>query len=693
MAHTMQQMRFQFCESPILPTIRLDAGEIVRAWDIYDNTYLQPQFCLNCDFDDHPWLSVWWDCQQPVTHLRIYHDGSHCDQGAGAAAIAFLYQPGRGWTFGGALAIAHIDSYGADLRGALLALQYGIDILKIIALVQAAPPEFSMMHDNITVGNQALGRWDAKADASLAALVRHLTVYSEHRFAIRILAHHVAAHTGEVGNEIADNLAGRAAQGNPISDLSHWLALTDDAQFRQHAAWFWLLYNFQICTWWDGDDLCLPQAAQTTPPINVLPCSLSETAGSVPENGRTSGVVDLIVGTCNVLTLKSSSKRRPAETDIGITGPTRQQIVFSQFKGAQVCIFALQETRLRRMSPQFEDYLIYKGDATPQGHHGVLAAISTTIPYGHYVNSQGRQCKLYFTKHDISVICTGARYVLLRICTPWLRCVLIAAHAPHSGNTVEVLDQWWTSSASLVPSRLADWPVLLLVDANARVGADSCNLIGDLGAEKGDEKALPFTSCVRSHGIWLPSTFNCHQGPSGTWRHPNGHWLRSDSVGLPTFWMGRSCTSWVADNIDVALHHEDHRAALVHITMEVASSPHNMRRATPKFTVETADLTALRTAENIGPGIDVHSHALLLQQQVAACLPRQRARGPVQSKTSGTWELVLQKRQWRQALWKAKRFKKRPSCMPCSPNGARSPSTFLNMISLLLRVPFMSYIG
>ena len=115
--------------------------------------------------------------------------------------------------------------------------------------------------------------------------------------------------------------------------------------------------------------------------------------------------------------------------------------------------------------------------------------------------------------------------------------------------------------------------------------------------------------------------------------------MRTDFVGLPTHWTVRSCTSWVADNIDVALHHEDHRAALVHITMDVVST-----------------LRHQRTAESIGPEVDVHTHALQLQQQVAACLPRQQAMGPVQRKTSmsaETWELLLQKRQWRQAMWEA----------------------------------------
>ena len=462
----------------------------------------------------------------------------------------------------------------------------------------------------------------------------------------------MAAHTGIIGNEIADQLAGHAARGHPLHDLTQWIALMDAHAFRAHAAWFWILYSRQFCAWWNDDSLCLPIEAATSPTTDILPCSRQQL---VPAD---KGLLDCIIGTCNVLTLKTATKKRVVEEDLdtGLVGPTWQQIVFAQFRAAKVCIFALQETRVRKICHQLEDYLIYKGNATPQGHHGVLVALSTSIPYGSYCDASGKKKMLYFAKKDISVICTGARFVLLRICTDWVHFVIIAAHAPHSGNPIADIEHWWTSLVAQIPPRLAGWPVLLLADANAKVGADTCHSIGDHGAEIGDEKAIPFTSFVRGMDLWLPSTFQCHSGPTGTWLHPSGKWLRNDYIGLPNRWILRSCASWISDDIDVALQREDHRAALVSITMNIERASHRRPQRTHKFDVDTADLRALRFAIPGGPSLDVHSHALLLQQQIAACMPQRPPQGPIKQKISmfsATWELVLQKRQWRQTLWEA----------------------------------------
>ena len=344
------------------------------------------------------------------------------------------------------------------------------------------------------------------------------------------------------------------------------------------------------------------------------------------------------------------------QDEIGLSGPTRQELVFAQFKAARVCVFALQETRLKRTAKMCSDYLIYKGEATPQGHHVIIAAISTSIPYGHTSAADGHRRKLCFTGNDVSIICAEARYLLLRVCTPWIRFVLIAAHAPHSGNTAEELERWWTNLAALIPQKVLDWPILLLADANAKVGAETCELIGDHGAEQGDAKAWPFTSFLRFHSLWLPCTFSCHEGPTGTWRHPNGTWLRNDYVALPSQWAVKACSSWIATDIDVSPQHEDHRAALVRFSLDTVAGAMPNRMASLKFHAETADLTALRSAACIGPDVDVHTHAWLIQQQVAQCLPSHRPRGSVQRKTTlsaTTWQLVLSKRQWRSALWEA----------------------------------------
>jgi ribonuclease HI len=610
--------------------IRVGMTEVFHQLAAFDHHFLVPHFHLGQWNDFMPWLGAWWDCQSPVTSIWIYHDGAHRADGSGAAAVAFLHQQGHGWVFGGALSIAleaSVTSYGAELRGGLLAVQFCIDLLKIVLHLQTTPPEIWLLHDNTAVGNQITGKWNANADIALAALLRHLTVYAEHRFRCRVQTQYVAAHRGDPGNELADALAGEAANGKPLADLTPWLTAITQPAFCEAAAWFWLLYSPQFTPWWTGSDLCLPAATETTPTSGLLPSTGEGTP--VPAHGTFA----CKIATCNVLTLKTGRGPKHIEESIGAAGPTRQMIIFQQFKDAQVCIFALQETRLKRSCKSLLGYQIYKGSASDKGHHGVLIAISTVLPYGSYVDAHGKRRDLFFTANDISLIHADSRCILLRLRTPWVKCLLIAGHAPHSGYDQHELEQWWNQLGLYVPPSLHDWPILLLADANAKVGADACSCIGTIGAEEGTDKATPFTSFIRAHQIWLPSTFHCHEGPTGTWRHPSGKWTRNDYVGLPCQWQITACRSWVADDIDVSLHHEDHKAALVSIEMPIVQTSQKRTAAVRKIVAEHADLQPLR-ATYIAPSTDVHTHAAQLQDQVLDCLPRPQRLGPQQLKTT-----------------------------------------------------------
>ena len=633
------------------PSMRISMTEVKDALEQYDRHFLVPQHHLDEWAAFTSWTQTWWDCQTPITDVWIYHDGSHRDAGAGAAAVAFLRQSNGHWVFGGAVSLAlppDVTSYGAELRGGVLAVQFGIDILKITTLIQAAPPAMRLLHDNTSVGNQIFGNWNAKADFHIAGIGRHLLIYAEHRFGSQWTTQYVAGHQGDVGNELADGIAGLAAEGRIIGDAHLWLQLILAPQFGQHVAWFWLFYSQQFASWWDGLDLCLPHRPMSSPPISALPLQCSRLTPA------SQGHFDGIIGTCNVLTLRATGKHDDA--DLGFQGLTRQHIVLQQFFEAGVCIVALQETRLRQCQKQLCGYLLFRGDASQNGHHGIIVAISTTIPYGHYEDEHGHRHNLLFSQRDISIVCMQSRYVILRLQTPWLRCLLIAGHAPHTGHTSDEVDQWWTALSKAIPNALLDWPMVLLVDANAKVGEDTCAAIGTHGAERGGERALPFTSFIREHGLWLPSTFPCHEGPTGTWKHPSGSWHRNDYIGLPSMWPTTFCRSWTSEDIDVSLHHDDHRPALVHFQMPLQCSGGTHRYVAPKSTAVTADLTGLRSCVPADPGLDVHAHASLVQDQVLACLPRSHPTGPVKLKktmSEATWALVCEKKQRRQTLREA----------------------------------------
>jgi ribonuclease HI len=651
-AHTQRPFEPQQPSQQAAPAeIRIPMTEVRYALEKYDQGFLLPCYHLPEWINSTFWTQTLWDCRSPVTDLWIYHDGSHRDNGAGAAAVAFLRCLDATWVYGGAVSLtlpADTTSYGAELRGGVLAVQFGIDILKVTTLNQTTPPAVCLLHDNTSVGNQIFGQWHANADFHIAGIGRHLLIYAEHRFRNTWTTQYVAGHQGDIGNELADSIAGIAADGHPCGDTDVWFRTILAPSFGQQAAWFWLLYSPQFQQWWDGLDLCLPSQPTSTPTAAVLPLSTT----LVADSGQ--AFFDCIIGTCNVLTLRATSKHDDA--DLGLLGPTRQQIIFQQFLDARVCLFALQETRLRQCHKSLCGYLLFRGDASAQGHHGIIIAISTTIPYGHFTDATGQRRDLLFSQQDVSVVCAHSRYVILRLQTPWVRCLVIAGHAPHTGHDPEEIEKWWIDLRKAIPRSLIAWPIVLLVDANARVGDDTCDAIGSNGAERGGERALPFTSFIREHGLWLPSTFPCHVGFTGTWRHSSGSWHRNDYVCLPKVWPATACCSWTAEDIDVSLHQEDHRAALVRLQMPLQCSSSSCRTVLPKCQLETADLSWLRSCPPPNPGFDVHSHASAVQDQVLACLPRTRRVGPAklkQTMSETTWALVQDKRKWRQTLHEA----------------------------------------
>ena len=84
-------------------------------------------------------------------------------------------------------------------------------------------------------------------------------------------------------------------------------------------------------------------------------------------------------------------------------------------------------------------YHIIKGAASASGHHGIILAISTTLPYGHYVDHRG---------------------TIVRLHTDWLKCILIAGHAPHSGHDLSDIEQWWRTLHERIPKAFIGWPIL-----------------------------------------------------------------------------------------------------------------------------------------------------------------------------------------------------------------------------------------
>ena len=436
-----------------------------------------------------------------------------------------------------------------------------------------------------------------------------------------------------------------------------------------------MLFSSALEQRWRGTTIVFP-APTTSPPCEVLPAGQSTLTNLAAED-EAIATISLRCATCNVLTLKGTK-----DSETGISGIARQRALFAQIAQEKINIFGLQETRLQKLHASYDDdFFLYKSAATSAGHGGILIGFSRTQPYGRVrTGASFRERNLYFKDEHISVVAFDPRFLLLRVRAPYLRTLVLAAHAPHSGNELGSITQWWYELGALIPPSLAEWPLVLLCDANASVGGNTSVHIGGHQAGKLEEKACPFEDFVAHHDLWLPATFeHCQQGDGATWTHTSGHSRRIDYVGLPRHWRSLNCSAWVSSVIDPSLLRPDHAAACVSIEFNASGPPQlQQSRCTRLDTLKVDQVNWDGCSAAYHPlDQDVHSHLAGLQQTLVCHLRRQcgmRKRQPVkQTMSDDTWRLVCEKRACRKALKEYNALQMRSvleQCFACWKSGA-----------------------
>eukprot|EP00435_Cladocopium_sp_Y103_P051905 s730_g16.t1 len=644
--------------------IRVDFDCVLRAHEYLDGHFFLPTYDLPPAF---PWFPTswtwatdapWWQPGLPVDAVRIYYDGSSLSKAqgnpAGCAVAAFVFSSGS-WMFAGAISSAlrgETSSYSAELHAAIVAHKFLHDLLKLMAISQPHPPYVELCYDSETVGHQASGEWQVLSHPIMGQFLRSLHRCLETKLSCTINHRHVTAHTGEPGNELVDTLAFQAASGHPLHELTPWFDHILSKPFVSAAEWMWYLFRPDLL--WEGSYVLFPAGPSSVPPQDVFPQKFMQER-SIEEG--TSGVLDVCFATCNVLSLLPTTvKCRDPSFASARVGPARQESLLQQFHDAGVHIFAWQETRLRQMSNRHDErYWLYRSTANEHGQYGILVGLHRTLPVGQIERPGSPTQNVYLRDTEVAVIAASPRFLILRLDNPLLKCVLIAGHAPHTGAGEATIHRWWSDLEQSIPPSYRTWEFVLLADANARIGSEPCNSIGDHQAEECDSRSEGFTNFVRQYGLWIPATFDhCHQGPGVTWRHARGNWSRNDYVCLPSLWNLDACESWISEDIDASLAKEDHRPALVHVRRRVVPFPSLQSSRSPKLVFDHVDTSVLEKVAQPNWTIDVHTHCHDLQQSIVQSLWSQRrlpTRKPMrQTMSDTTWTLVQEKRSVRNLL-------------------------------------------
>ena len=124
----------------------------------------------------------------------------------------------------------------------------------------------------------------------------------------------------------------------------------------------------------------------------------------------------------------------------------------------------------------------------------------------------------------LSVVAADPRFLIIKVQSSFLRCLVVAAHAH-------------TVGLSRISLRLFGALWLLPYSIGLMTGRNCCSQmpiaefgdcpnqhIGDHEAEASTPKSEAFCHFVVSQNLFIPASFaSFHSGPSGTWRHPNGN--------------------------------------------------------------------------------------------------------------------------------------------------------------------------
>ena len=584
-------------------------------------------------------LALWTD-EIPIKYY-FYTDGSSTkvdQQRNGASAIVLIVETQSGLRWGGSRAYRvneHPTAPKTEVVALLLALLWGLQIGDHHP-VHLTPLQIEFGYDCMMAGQVAAGQWQIHAHQTLQFHGRSLTIWLEQRFNIRIGWTHIASHQGHPWNEAADAISWAAVHNwiptAGAEDIIQQLNVHGD----ELSSWLWMLEASRQCV--PGMPLIQqqefimnirhPHDSQTQPDLQPFMQRQKEES---PDVARKQVEVMIRFATANVLTLFDGYKHGKGFIS------ARQESIMRQMHENDLHFIGIQESRATSEGYMESEYFhILSAPATSRGCGGVQLWISKVFAFAH------RQ--MHVQSHDLRILHSTSRRMIVKVETSWLRLVIAICHAP-SSSTFEEATQFWNSTTSAIPKKYRQWPLITLCDANARVGSITSQSIGSHGEEEQNPPGEALHQWVLEQDMIIPQTFpEFHVGSHATWQHSKGAVARLDYVIVDKCLAQPGTQTWVSSTIDLTTKKDDHQCVC-------ATCPWTIwdRCSRPQIKKDRAQDESKQSAPIIDWQCSVHDHAAQLQQWL-------RTQQPSSTKTTlrkshlseSTWHRIqLKKYHWK----------------------------------------------
>ena len=294
---------------------------------------------------------------------------------------------------------------------------------------------------------------------------------------------------------------------------------------------------------------------------------------SIPCSGASGSGVPLALASANMNALIAAIPQTRGQSNVN---HSRSRLPERAFDNAGLHVVGIQEARVR--GSQTVDglcYTMYVSGSTEQGHYGTQIWIHRRL--GHKLESA--------TSHSPRLM-----EVRIRLTSSNITLITFAAHVPHvgpSGDTSAATAYWETLSAALsrALARAHDAYVVILADANARVGSVRALEIGPCEPEIENLAGELFRQFLASHAMYAANTL-CDAGH--TWTGTRGHVSRIDYVMLSEGLYHVMSGSRVADEIDLSTAvRDDHRVITAKVDLtRVTGLPLMARQVTARFEID-----------------------------------------------------------------------------------------------------------